>query len=103
MKFVAGVFARYINEFSGERLEVTGSTERSATDIIVNSKVHFADGRSPLDVRWRVTKSGGSYKVFDVRVLGVWAVLQARAEFESVINQNGGTISGLLDYLQRNS
>jgi phospholipid transport system substrate-binding protein len=103
MQFVAGVFMRYINEFSGNRLEVTGSTERSASDIIVNSKVHFADGRSALDVRWRVTKTGGSFKVFDVRVLGVWAVLQARSEFESIIRQNGGTIDGLMDYLKRNS
>jgi len=103
MKFVAGVFIRYINEFSGNRFEVTGSQVRSASDIIVRSKVHFPDGRTPLEVQWRVTKSGGAHKVFDVRVAGVWLALQQKSEFESIIRSNGGQVTGLITYLRSNA
>jgi phospholipid transport system substrate-binding protein len=102
MRFIASVFVRYNAEFAGESLDITRSSVRSANDIIVYSKVKFAGGRT-LDVNWRVTTVSGSYKVFDVNVSGVWVLLQAKSEFESIISSNGGTIDGLISYLQQNA
>lgn len=101
-KFVAGLFVKYAKEFAGNRIEVTGSKARSAKDIIVSSKVHFAGGKAPLDVRWRLLKTGGGYKIFDVRVLGIWLAIQQRSEFVSVIKRNNGDFKALLKFL-RNS
>jgi len=100
-KFVAGLFVKYAKEFAGNRIEVTGSKARSAKDIIVSSKVHFANGKAPLDVKWRLLKSGGGYKIFDVRVLGVWLAIQQRSEFVSVIKRNNGDVNALLKFLRK--
>ena len=98
--FVARLFVKYAPQFAGNRIEITGSTERSAKDIIVSSKVHFANGKAPLDVKWRLVKAGGGYKIFDVRVLGVWLAIQQRSEFVSVIKRNNGSVGALLKFLR---
>ncbi|MGI9413953.1 MAG: MlaC/ttg2D family ABC transporter substrate-binding protein [Hyphomicrobiales bacterium] len=98
--FVAGLFIKYIKEFSGDRLEITGSKQRSSKEILVSSKVHFSGGRAPLDVRWRLIKSGGGYKIFDIRVLGIWLAIQQRTEFVSVIKKNNGDVGALLTFLR---
>ena len=98
--FVAGLFIKYVKEFAGERLEITGSKKRGAKEILVSSKVHFSSGRAPLDVRWRLIKSGGGYKIFDIRVLGIWLAIQQRTEFTSVIKKNNGDFGALLKFLR---
>ncbi len=99
-KFVAGLFIKYAPQFAGNRIEITGSKARSAKDIIVSSKVHFASGKAPLDVQWRLLKAGGGYKIFDVRVLGIWLAIQQRTEFVSVIKRNNGDVGALLKFLR---
>ena len=101
--FVAGLFIKYVKEFAGQRLEITGSKARSSKEILVSSKVHFSGGRAPLDVRWRLIKSGGGYKIFDIRVLGIWLAIQQRTEFTSVMKKNNGNFGALLEYLRGNS
>ncbi len=101
LRFVAGLFVKYAKEFAGNRIEVTGSKARSASDVIVSSKVPFANGKAPLDVQWRLLKSGGGYKIFDVRVLGIWLAIQQRSEFVSVIKRNNGDFGALLTFLRR--
>lgn len=99
-KFVAGLFIKYAPQFAGNRIEITGSKARSATDVIVSSKVHFANGSKPLDVKWRLLKGGSGFKIFDVRVLGVWLAIQQRTEFVSVIQRNNGDVGALLKFLR---
>lgn len=99
-KFVAGLFVKYAPQFAGKRIEITGSKARSAKDVIVSSKVHFANGQAPLDVQWRLLASGGGFKIFDVRVLGVWLALQQRTEFVSVIQRNNGDVGALMKFLR---
>ena len=99
-KFVGGLFVKYAPQFAGNRIQITGSKARSAKDIIVSSKVHFANGKAPLDVKWRLLKSGGGFKIFDVRVLGIWLAIQQRTEFVSVIQRNNGDVGALLKFLR---
>lgn len=101
--FVAGLFIKYVKEFAGQRLEITGSKARGSKEILVSSKVHFSGGRAPLDVRWRLIKSGGGFKIFDIRVLGIWLAIQQRTEFTSVMKKNNGNFGALLEYLRSNS
>lgn len=99
-KFVARLFVKYAPQFAGKRIEITGSKARSARDVIVSSKVHFAGGKAPLEVQWRLLKAGSGFKIFDVRVLGVWLAIQQRTEFTSVIKRNKGDFGALLKFLR---
>ena len=100
--FISNVFVTYTADMGGEKVTVTGSTERSASETVVNSQVLFVNGRS-LAVDWRVVEAGGVLKVRDVSVNGIWMAIQQRSQFTSVIKKGGGTIDALLDHLRENS
>ena len=97
--FVADLFAQNARSFAGQSYVVRSSGTRSSKDIIVKGVLQFANGRSaPLE--WRVVRSGSRYRVFDVRVKGVWLALQMRQEFVTVLNNSGGDFNALIRYLK---
>ncbi|MEL7540466.1 MAG: ABC transporter substrate-binding protein, partial [Pseudomonadota bacterium] len=59
------VYEFYFNEYRGQDVKVTGSTDRNARDSIVDTEIVRADGQE-LEVRWRVLNRGGKYQVVDV-------------------------------------
>ncbi len=98
-RFIAKLFARNSKSFAGQSYVVKSSSVRNSKDIIVKGVLLFSGGRAaPLE--WRVLRSGGSYRVFDVRVKGVWLALQMRQEFVSVLRESGGDFNALLRYLK---
>jgi ABC-type transporter MlaC component len=56
--------------------------------------------RPPIHVDWQVVRSGDTYKIIDVSVEGVSQTLTLRHEFLAVIDQNGGSIAGLIASLR---
>lgn len=96
--YISHIFALHAEGFSGEKVSILGSSQRSEREMLVSSKVRFANGRS-LPVAWRVLKAPKGYKVFDVSVNGIWLAIQQRSEFTSVIQRNNGSIKALLDFL----
>ena len=58
-------YQEQFDEYRGSEIEITGSTDRSATDSIVDTIVRRQNGDSQ-DVRWRVLNRNGAYQVVDV-------------------------------------
>lgn len=69
------------------------------TEVIVRSEVR---GRGePIQLEYRLEKSGNGWKIYDLNVLGVWLVETYRTQFSQEINAKG--IDGLIAALaQRN-
>jgi ABC-type transporter MlaC component len=94
---LSGIYERGLYNYQGQRLAVTGSTERSEDDVIVNVT---ASGRSAgasqpqIALRVRRTKSGG-YIITDLQIEGAWLALIQRAEFIAYLQQHGGKIGEL--------
>jgi phospholipid transport system substrate-binding protein len=87
--------------YSGEGIKVTGSRADSETTATVFSKLDRTSGGSPTKIDWRVRRDDGDdYRVVDVSVEGVSMLVTQREEFSSVIQSNGGTVSGLTKALE---
>lgn len=98
--FTARLFAAYASSFAGREVEVLRSNPRSANDIVVDSRIVFADNRNPSPVKWLVSKRGGGYSVHDVNIQGVWLSLHIRSKFTSILQQNDGDFEALFAFLR---
>lgn len=98
------IVVTYVDRFtrySGERLRVTRSVGMGETgDVNVFSDITNPGG-TPIDIGWRVRTRDGSMKVVDVSVEGVSMGQTQRSEFASIIQNNGGQVSGLIAEMRR--
>ena len=100
-QFIVKVYANRLGEYSDENVMV-GKAQAKKKNVIVESRIEFANGRDPIDIDWwlRLEKDG-SMTLFDVRVLGVWMAQEQRDAFSSVLKNNKGDINALLDHLRK--
>ena len=98
------IVVTYVDRFSrysGERLKVTRTvSDNDSGDTIVYSEISRPVGQ-PIEVGWRVRKYASSFKIVDVYVEGVSMGQTQRSEFSSVIRNNGGSLTALLDEMRR--
>ena len=68
------------------------------TEVEVRSQVNMSRGE-PIPLNYRVAKSGASWKIYDINVLGAWLVETYKGTFASEINKGGidGLIKALTD------
>ncbi|MEM7327340.1 MAG: ABC transporter substrate-binding protein [Pseudomonadota bacterium] len=96
--YALAVYEFYFNEYRGQDVKVTGSTDRNARDSIVDTEIVRADGQE-LEVRWRVLNRGGKYQVVDVALNAegnlIWLAIEQQAQFLSILDQNNGSVEAL--------
>ena len=96
--YALAVYEFYFNEYRGQDVKVTGSTDRNARDSIVDTEIVRADGQE-LEVRWRVLNRGGKYQVVDVALNAegnlIWLAIEQQAQFLSILDQNNGSVDAL--------
>jgi phospholipid transport system substrate-binding protein len=99
--YATAVYQSYFSKYSGQTLKVTGSTERSPTDFVVQTQLldPNAGSQPPLDVAFRVRTDAGKPVVVDVSVSGIWLSLEERDQFVAFLGQNGGNIHTLIGHL----
>ena len=100
-QFIVKVYANRLGEYSDEKVMV-GKAQAKKKNVIVESRIEFANGRDPIDIDWwlRLEKDG-NMTLFDVRVLGVWMAQEQRDAFASVLKNNKGDINALLEHLRK--
>lgn len=102
---VVTTWADRFSGYSGEKFEVqqavdTPSAHESERVAIVRS-IFFTDPTTQVRIDWRVASRGDVYKITDVMVEGISMANTQRDEFSSVIRNNSGEISALLDILRK--
>jgi phospholipid transport system substrate-binding protein len=71
------------------------------TDVIVRTQVVASRG-DPIQLDYRLEKTDGGWKIYDINILGVWLVENYKSQFSSQVNSSG--IDGLIKTLtDRNS
>lgn len=98
-KMVIDVYTSRFNRYSGQTFKVTGNRVDDSGDVVVSSVVE--GNGSPVLVDWRVRAKGGAYRIIDVMVEGVSMAVTQRNDFAGVIQQGGGTIDALIEYLKK--
>jgi phospholipid transport system substrate-binding protein len=98
-RYATTVYQGMLDEYTGERLEVTGSVDRSERDIIVNSRIVDAKPGSEYEdlvVHWRVYRpADGGETIVDAGAAGVWLAIEQQSTFKSIIANNGGGSAGI--------
>ena len=83
----------HLAEFSDADVEILRTVERKPGDAIVTTKVS-ADSEEHT-VSWRVNDNDG-WKVTDIEAMGLWFAIEQRAQFQAMLDQNGGNVNELI-------
>jgi phospholipid transport system substrate-binding protein len=68
-------------------------------DMVVNTTIN-APGKAPETVGWAVDEVNGAPKIVDVIVAGTSLRITTRNDYASVVIDNGGAVSALLNAMQ---
>ena len=99
-RFIGRYAAAESPKYQVARVEWANQSVRSGSGVMVDSRIIMADG-SGYDVRWALTRYGGSFKVRDAMVLGFWMTPFLKSLFEDYIAKNGGNPRALAAALNR--
>lgn len=88
-------WTKRFKDYSGETLDILGVAPEGETDVMIDSRIK-REKLEPINVSWRVRKSGEGFKVLDIKVEGASMAFTHRSEYSSVIQGAGGQVDGLL-------
>ncbi|MEM9168718.1 MAG: ABC transporter substrate-binding protein [Pseudomonadota bacterium] len=98
-EFARRIYTKLLLQYSGERILVTGSRDRRANDIIVDSRFVDASPGDPfanVTFNWRVYRDrAGAMSVVDAGADDVFLAIEQQSQFKSVIANNGGGTRGI--------
>ena len=95
------VYANRLGDYSDEKIIIKGSQQKKR-NVIVETQITFTNNREPISLDWwLIEQQDGGFKLFDIRVLGVWMAQEQRDTFTSVLKNNKGDFNALLKHLRR--
>ena len=101
-RFVSEIYSIRLASFPSGDFSVLGSNDTGRSGIIVKSQIQFLDDPNPTKIDWRIIKNkNGDFKIFDIRVIGVWMAQEQRSTFTSFLSKNNGNIDKLMDRLTK--
>ncbi len=101
-RFVSEIYSIRLASFPSGDFGVLGSTDTGRSGIIVKTLIQFLDDPNPTKIDWRIIKNkNDDFKIFDIRVIGVWMAQEQRSTFTSFLSKNNGDIDKLMDRLKK--
>ena len=95
-RYVAAIYADRFDNYSGERLQVTGERPY-AGGTIITSQIVKSNGE-PVNINYLMRNNGGVWQIADVYLDGTISELATRrSEFASILRSSG--INGLIQTL----
>jgi phospholipid transport system substrate-binding protein len=85
--FILGTYADRLTAYSRASVQITNATQRGQTYLVQTRVTN--PGSRPVSVLWYLTRSNGSYKVYNMRVAGINLTLNQAADFDSYIQRQG--------------
>ena len=81
---------------------ILSSTDNGRSGIIVKTSIQFSNDPNPTKIDWRlIKKQDGNFKIFDIRIVGIWMAQEQRSTFTSFLSKNNGNIDKLMDRLEK--
>ncbi len=98
---IVKVYANRLGDYQDEKIVIKKSQQKKR-NVIVSSEIQFTSGREPITLDWwLIEQKSGGFKLFDIRVLGVWMAQEQRDTFSSVLKNNRGDFDALLTHLRK--
>jgi len=98
--FLALAYGKRFANYTGHEMAIGRVRDEGDGRSVVFSTVKLPSGE-PARVDWTVEQAGDGYKIADVKVEGLSLADTHRQEFASVINNNGGSVSKLIEILKK--
>lgn len=98
LAYVSAFFVYYADEFQGAVFDVK-STSTQGKFVTIIGEVRTRGG-STSPVRWRIIPAGGSYRLHDVNVRGVWLSLALKDRFTDILKRSKGDFDPLFAELR---
>jgi phospholipid transport system substrate-binding protein len=98
--FLALAYGKRFANYTGHQMAVGRVRDEGDGRSVVFSTVKLPSG-DPARVDWTIEQVGDGYKIADVKVEGLSLADTHRQEFASVINNNGGSVSKLIEILKK--
>ena len=99
--FISKVYAKRLSSYPSGNIKIIKVEEKGRRGIIVSSLVNFNDRPNPISIDWWILKSSVSnYKVFDIRISGIWMAQEQRSTFTSFLSKNNGEIANLINKIE---
>ena len=95
----ARAYSDRLGNFTGATAQVGGAVARAPGVWLVDSRFTLANGQ-PLKIDWEVRQGPSGLRISDVRVSGVSLFQTKRADYESYIQNHGGTVEPLIQVLE---
>ncbi len=98
--YASAAYQSYFARYTSQTLKVTGSTERTPTDFIVQTLlIDDNSNQQPAEVDFRVRTDTGKPVLVDVAYQGIWLSLEERDQFVAFLGQNNGNVRTLIAHL----
>ena len=100
-RFVSEIYSIRLASFPSGDFSILSSTDNGRSGIIVKTSIQFLNDPNPTKIDWRlIKKQDGDFKIFDIRVVGIWMAQEQRSTFTSFLSKNNGNIDKLMDRLE---
>ena len=100
-RFVSEIYSIRLASFPSGDFSILSSTDNGRSGIIVKTLIQFSNDPNPTKIDWRlIKKQDGNFKIFDIRVVGIWMAQEQRSTFTSFLSKNDGNIDKLMDRLE---
>ena len=101
-RFVSEIYSIRLASFPSGDFSILSSTDNGRSGIIVKTSIQFLNDANPTKIDWRlIKKQDGNFKIFDIRVVGIWMAQEQRSTFTSFLSKNNGNIDKLMDRLKK--
>ena len=101
-RFVSEIYSIRLASFPSGDFSILNSTDNGRSGIIVKTSIQFLNDPNPTKIDWRlIKKQNGNFKIFDIRVVGIWMAQEQRSTFTSFLSKNNGNIDKLMDRLEK--
>lgn len=95
----ARAYSERFGQYGGQTLSLGKVSSRPNGVFIVDSRLNQSNGQ-PIKLEWEVRDVGRGLRITDVKVEGVSMVMTRRSDFNSYIQNNGGSVEPLIKELE---
>jgi phospholipid transport system substrate-binding protein len=100
---VVKTMAERLTSYGGETFRITADRAADERDSIVSTEILRPSGGAPLQVDWRVRRTGSDHAIIDIVAEGISMVVTHRSEVSEIVSRRGidGLIETMRDRLQQ--
>lgn len=100
--FISEVYAKRLISFPTGKIQIIKNEDRGKKGTIIYSSIQFENRPNPVSIDWWIIKNKlSNYKVFDIRISGIWMAQEQRSTFTSFLSKNNGDIKILIKKLEQ--